>query len=132
MKWLPTGKIRALNNVPPDKKPEAQKDVAICRAVYLYFKSISNQTRFLILRKQWQEQPQLLNQMSDIVREEIKLARQFYKIARSDSRVGYEPAMQYFHLPLDIREKIVSCRYILRKQIPDAANKAGIKLQSPK
>ncbi|MHC4676427.1 MAG: hypothetical protein ACYTBZ_28395, partial [Planctomycetota bacterium] len=96
---------RALNNVPPDKKPEAQKDVAICRAVYLYFKSISNQTRFLILRKQWQEQPQLLNQMSDIVREEIKLARQFYKIARSDSRVGYEPAMQYFHLPLDIREK---------------------------
>ena len=55
-----------------------------------------------------------------LVSEEIALATRLYAIAQSDSRVGYEPAMQYFYLPQDIRERIVGCRYMLATQIPEA------------
>jgi len=116
----------ALNDVPADKKKEAAKDVVISRAVYLYFKSLSNQTRFLIYRGQYKKKPQLLNKMGELVAEEIELAEQFHKIACSDSRVGYEPAMQYFYRPQDIRERIAACRYMLDVQIPEAMKKAGL------
>ena len=64
--------------------------------------------------------------MRDLVNKEMHLSIQLRTIARADSRVGYEPAMQYLYLPLDIRERIVSCRYMLEKQIPAAAKKAGL------
>ncbi|MHC4674417.1 MAG: hypothetical protein ACYTBZ_18180, partial [Planctomycetota bacterium] len=116
----------ALTDVPKNKKRQAARDAAICRAVYIYFQSISNQARFLMWRDQYQQQPELLMKMRDLVNKEIYLSIQLRDITRADSRVGYEPAMQYLYLPLDIRERIVSCRYMLEKQIPEVAKKAGL------
>jgi hypothetical protein len=48
-----------------------------------------------------------------LLRKEIRLATEFLDITRADARFGYEPSIQYFFLPLDIREKIAACRYYL-------------------
>jgi hypothetical protein len=46
---------------------------------------------------------------------EITLARQLFSIAREDSSIGFEPATQYFYLPLDLVEKVINCRWLLAR-----------------
>jgi hypothetical protein len=113
----------ALTEVPPAKRVEAERNFRISKAVFLYFKSISNQVRFYQLRARRREEPALLKQMRDIVQEEILLTEEFLEICQADSRVGFEASLQYFYLPLDIREKIAACRFLLEHQIPDATAK---------
>lgn len=114
----------ALRAAPAEKQSGAARDFRISEAVLLYFKSISNQIRFYELRARWKAEPRLLTNMSDLVREEISLAERLLEICNSDSRVGFEASLQYFYLPLDIREKIVGCRYILEKEIPQAMERS--------
>ena len=45
---------------------------------------------------------------------EIALARQLFTLTREDSRIGFEPSCQYFYLPLDLVEKVINCRWLLR------------------
>ena len=35
------------------------------------------------------------------------------RLACADSRFGYESSNQYFYIPQDIREKILTCRQVL-------------------
>jgi len=89
-----------------DRRQDAARDLNIARAAMLYFRSVSNYLRFHLRRGE-------PTQVRAILRDEIPLAEQFLDICRSDSRVGFEASLQYFYLPLDIREKIVSCRYMM-------------------
>lgn len=120
LSWL--GK--ALREAPAEKQFEAERDFRISQAAFLYFKSISNQIRFYQLRALLKEKPGLLKPIRNIVQEEISLAERLLEIGRSDARVGFEASLQYFYLPLDIREKIAACRYMLTEQIPEAARNA--------
>jgi hypothetical protein len=79
------------------------QDLGIARAVSLYFRSISNFTRFHRQRND-----------AAVLHSELALAREFLALCRADSRIGFEASLQYLFLPLDIREKIAACRYILR------------------
>jgi len=51
--------------------------------------------------------------MTNIVKEELGLARRLYEIARQDSRVGYEATNHYWYVPLDVAEKVINCRYVM-------------------
>jgi hypothetical protein len=48
--------------------------------------------------------------MTAIADRECERAKEELKLARADSRVGYESSNHYFFIPQDIREKILSCR----------------------
>ena len=43
----------------------------------------------------------------------VELTKELYGLVKEDSRIGFEPSCQYFHLPLDLVEKVVNCRWIL-------------------
>lgn len=45
---------------------------------------------------------------------EIVLARELFALVQEDSRIGFEPSCHYFYLPLDLVEKVVNCRWLLR------------------
>ncbi len=87
----------------------ATADLRVSRAVGLYFASIANFIRFHKMRKTGGEP------VRELLQKEIRLATEFLDIVRADARFGYEPSIQYFYLPLDIREKIAACRYYLGK-----------------
>jgi hypothetical protein len=95
---------RALEGLPRAVAP----DLRISRAVSLCFESISNFIRFHSRRDQ-----AAAADLRRLLESEIRLATEFLDICRADSRVGFEASLQYFYLPLDIREKIVACRWML-------------------
>ncbi|TAM82049.1 MAG: hypothetical protein EPN47_10245 [Acidobacteria bacterium] len=110
----------AMKEVPTAKRGEAAKDLGVCRAIGLYFRSIAKQVRFHASRQSWKSSTAGLDIMKKIVVDEIGIARQFLEICVRDSRIGFEASLGYLYLPLDIREKLVACQYMMEQQIPAA------------
>ena len=88
----------------------------------MHFKSVANQTCFALLRDTLaddantlspSERKKHLDEICRVLEEEIAVAREMFTLARANSCVGYESASQYFYLPLDLVEKVVSCRRLL-------------------
>jgi hypothetical protein len=84
---------------------------------------VANQTRFILARDALaqpantlppEERERLRVEIKRLLESEIVLARQLFTIAREDSRIGFEPTCQYFYLPMDLVEKVVNCRWLLR------------------
>ncbi|MCE5309869.1 MAG: hypothetical protein LLG20_19720 [Acidobacteriales bacterium] len=94
---------------PAAARADVASDLRVSRAVGLYFESIANFVRFHSTRERGG------GSVKELLRKEIRLATGFLDIVRADARFGYEPSIQYFYLPLDIREKIAACRYYLGK-----------------
>jgi len=102
----------------------AQADVRVAEACLLHFKSVANQTRFMMLRKKALAKPppddakKMRAALGKIIEDEIGLARRMFAVARADSRIGYEASNHYFYLPRDLLEKVVNCRYLLDTWLP--------------
>jgi len=109
----------AMNDVPAAHRRQAAKDLGVCRAIGLYFRSIANQVRFHASRQRWKMSVDGMETMNSVVKDEMSIARKFLEICSQDSRLGFEASLDYLYLPLDIREKIVACEYMVEKQIPE-------------
>ncbi len=121
----------ALKLVPPDKLAEAKRDLGVTRALGLYFGSIAGQIRFVLCRRELGEAKTpsethvVLQKLKTIVTEEMRRAREMYQIVQADSRIGYDPHLQYFYRPHDLLEKVVCCQDILDHQIPAVERRTG-------
>jgi hypothetical protein len=111
----------AVDKTPVERRPAAEAELVFARAAQLYFKSVANQTRFILARDALEdaanplspaERRKRLDEIRRILDDEIALAREMFTLARGNSCVGFEAASQYFYLPLDLVEKVVNCRGI--------------------
>ncbi len=102
----------------------AQSELRIARAAHLHFASVANQARFTTLRNRIldtkkppapEERAGMVAEAMRIVADESRLAVELLALARTDSRIGFEAANQYFYLPIDLMEKAVSCDFILSR-----------------
>lgn len=98
----------------PEKRRIAEEDLGIARAAHTYWASVANQVRFLLARRERAqgETPAERARLAGILDDEIPLARRLFDLARQDSRIGFEAANQYFYVPLDLVEKVISCEYL--------------------
>jgi hypothetical protein len=110
-----------VENAPPDRREEVRADLRYAQAAAIHFQSVANQANFIIARDALAdpdsklsqvERQSLRNQIRNILKSEIDLARQLYALTKEDSKIGFEPATQYFYLPLDMVEKVVNCRWL--------------------
>ncbi len=46
---------------------------------------------------------------------DIDLARRQFRIARSHSEIGFEASNHYYYTPLDLVEKTLNCRELIRE-----------------
>jgi hypothetical protein len=115
----------ALQQVDGIRLAPATKDLGVARAILLHFKSVSNQIRFLLHREKLGQEidpgskRRELQQMLAIATRELDLAAQLYRIVKTDSRIGFEAFFQYIYRPHDILEKVVSCRHIIDRLVPE-------------
>jgi hypothetical protein len=49
------------------------------------------------------------------LRDELAIAVQMYRTAKSDSRIGYESSNHYWYIPIDIAEAIISIKHFLKQ-----------------
>jgi hypothetical protein len=104
--------------------PELAKEMGVAEVCAINFQSVSNQTRFVILRNQLAntsdhaEAKALLDSIETLLRAEIDLARRLHAIQGGDSRIGFEAACQYFYVSVDLAEKVLNCDDLLARWIP--------------
>ncbi|MEI7938175.1 MAG: hypothetical protein WCK27_15915 [Verrucomicrobiota bacterium] len=109
---------QALPLVPKEKTLLARKDLGIAETCWLHYRSVANQIHFYSLRAQLgtasPAPASQINEMKQIARSEMELARRLYSIARQDSTIGYEASNHYYYRPLDLAEKVLNCEYFIR------------------
>jgi hypothetical protein len=112
----------AVQKAPPNRRQEVQADLRFAKAAGIIFESVANQAHFIMARDALaqpsnrlsrEESERLRIEMKRLLESEIVLARELFKIAQEDSRIGFEPTCQYFYLPQDLVEKVVNCRWLL-------------------
>jgi len=111
----------AVDRAPPDRRKEIEADLRFARAAGINFQSVANQARFVVARDALaktsntpEESRRLRTEIKRLLESEIGLARQLFTLVREDSRIGFEPSCHYFYLPLDLVEKVVNCRWLLK------------------
>jgi hypothetical protein len=53
--------------------------------------------------------------MRAITEREIELAQREFRLARDHSVIGYEASNHYYYTPLDLVEKTLNCRHVMRE-----------------
>ena len=114
---------RAVDLSPKGKRANAETDLRYAKAAANHFQAVANQSRFVAARDALadpaqtlspEERTQLITQIKQSIESEIILAQELYTLVKEDSRIGFEPSCQYFYLPLDLVEKVVNCRWLLK------------------
>ncbi len=113
----------AVEKTPPNRRKEAQADLQYAEAAAIHFQAVANQSRFVIARDALAKDPKTLSpeqrhhfqaEIKRCLESEIALTRQLWTLVREDSRIGFEPSCHYFYLPLDLVEKVVNCRWLMK------------------
>ncbi|HOJ31951.1 MAG TPA: hypothetical protein PKY35_04580 [Candidatus Hydrogenedentes bacterium] len=101
-----------------------ESECRIAEAAALHFRSAANQARFVAARRALDQAqtPEvaapLLTELERILRDEIDVAKRLYAIQICDSRIGFEATNHYFYVPIDLVEKVVNCRDLLDRWLP--------------
>ena len=83
----------------------------VAEAAYCHLRSTYLQIRFVRARNHGYDRAV----MTDCIREEILLAQKLHAIVRRDSRIGFEASNHYFYSLNNLREKVISCAFLLEK-----------------
>ena len=100
----------ALPAMTREGRREAEREYGLFRAAALHFDSSADQARFYCARDIGD-----MRTMEDVARRELARAKEELSLVRADSRIGFESSCQYYFVPQDVREKILSCRDALER-----------------
>lgn len=85
-----------------------KRELDMFRAEQMHFASCRDQAKFVIARDAGD-----VKEMRRIAKVELDRAKEYWRIVRADSRIGYESSNHYFFVPRDVLEKVLSCRAII-------------------
>lgn len=98
---------QALGKCGPAARRTLETDISLAEAAGIHFASCANQARFIIARDS-----NKTTSMTQSLARECELAKRLYRLAKADSRIGFEASNHYYYMPLDLVEKVISCRWI--------------------
>jgi len=108
------------------------EETGIVEACAIHLRSVYNQVRFVMARRQLDdgstpdEARALIATLDEVLHSEIALATRLHALQSRDSRIGFEAACQYFYIAVDLAEKIVNCRDLLARWMPQQRAKHGV------
>jgi hypothetical protein len=143
---------KAARRAPAALRREARRDLGICEAIGLHFRSGLHLVRFLRLRDRlpglggakalppgaqdpWpvevERDPRRIRaaiaEMERIARAERELVAAGLPLVEADSRIGYHSEGGYRYRPRDLRAKLKQLDRLLTRDIPDYAARAGVR-----
>jgi hypothetical protein len=98
---------------------------SVAEAAAIHFRSVANQSRFILARNalaQAATSDAARNHLAaaeNALRAELSLAKQLYVIQSRDARIGFEASNQYYYVPMDLAEKVLNCRDLLDRWLPE-------------
>lgn len=134
-----------MRRVPPAMRDGARKDMGVCEAAGIHVRSGLQFVRFIRMRDRLpgraadfsqpklqrvretlqlplaqsvEEINELLDAMSQIVKDEKRLVQHYIPLVEADSRLGYHSEGDYRFRPADLRRKVRQLDGVLHSQIP--------------
>lgn len=101
----------AADQVREDEKAEFEELYTVAMAAYCHLRSSYLQISFIMARDHGMDKAV----MRACLEEEMELTKALYDIVRRDSRIGFEASNHYYYTLNDLREKVISCEWILKK-----------------
>jgi hypothetical protein len=114
--------------VQPEQRNALMSEADVMAAAGIHWKSVANQARFVVARDALAKAADaaaaepLLFELERILLAEIDLARQLHALQSRDSRIGFEASNHYFYVPVDLAEKVLNCRDLLNRWLPQMRN----------
>jgi hypothetical protein len=110
-----------------------RREAALAEVAMLHFWSVSEQARFVRLRDELRSaEPDpgrvaaICDDLAHGLTVEITLAKRLLELQRQYSWIGYEASNHYHYVPLDLVEKLLNCRDLLDRLLPELrAGRAG-------
>lgn len=103
-----------------------QREAALAEVAMLHFWSVSEQARFVRLRDELlsaeveaKRAAAICDDLAHGLSVEITLAKRLLELQRQYSWIGYEASNQYYYVPLDLVEKVINCRELLDRWLPE-------------
>jgi hypothetical protein len=103
---------QALGRAESSHRQKAERDLGVAETVWICMRSLVNHIRFCALREKALRSRTAREQLRRLIAEETSLAARYYARLRGDSRLAFEPSMQYFVLPNDVKEKVLNLQQI--------------------
>jgi hypothetical protein len=114
-----------------EQRAAALKELNVGEAAAIHFRSVANQARFILARRQLEaakspdDTQSACAELEPLLRAEMDLARRLHAIQSGDSRIGFEATNQYYYVPVDLAEKVINCHDLLTRWLP-AARQAAV------
>ena len=111
------------------EKETLASELRVADAAAIHFRTVANQTRFVLGRnglagaKDAEVARAQIEKLETLLQNEMSLARRLYELQRKDSRIGFEASNQYYYVPLDLAEKVLNCRDLLDRWLPEQRRK---------
>jgi hypothetical protein len=93
------------------RREMAERDFGVAWMVGYHWRAFANDLEFYKARD-----AKDVAGMKRIAAEELKATEQAFRLARGDSRFGWELELQYFYRPLDVLERLLSLDAVLEPQ----------------
>jgi hypothetical protein len=117
-------KIKDLT-LPENENIALKRECNIAETVAIHCRSAAYQANFISLRDRLSSEKEdstkrlIINELDAILRNEIVLAKRMYILQSCDSRLGFEASNHYFYTPGDLIEKVLNCRDLLARWLPE-------------
>ncbi len=114
----------AAHGVSANQRKEFEAECRVAEAAGIHFRSTANQARFVMARraavaaKTAAEAALPLVELERVLNDEVVQARRLHALQSADSRFGFEASNQYFYVPVDLIEKVINCRDLLNRWLP--------------
>ena len=125
MEKVASGFAEALRRWPKRSYPaEVRRELNVIEAAAVHFQSTANQARFVQSRdklnnaKHAGDAAAEISRLTNVIRDEIALARRLHEVQSRDARIGFEASNQYYYVPGDLMEKVLNCRDLLDRWLP--------------
>ena len=97
-----------------------KRELDMFRAEQMHFASCRDQALFVLARDAGDAEG-----MRRYAKAELERAKAYWPIVRADSRIGFESSNQYYFVPRDVLEKVLSCRLVLDVSAQEGIDYAG-------
>jgi hypothetical protein len=113
----------AIEKIPERKKENANRILALC----LFYRNTLrtaigvkefHKRKYILLEKHGEERNRIVNEMIELCRSEIENARDTIPLVEFDSRLGYEPSMEYMTDRAHIEWKLALLNELIEKELP--------------
>jgi len=116
----------------PKQRKALDEEIDVADTCAIHWRTVANQARFVSKRRALAAETDaekaraLIQDIEQILKDEIRLAQRLFAIQSRDSRIGFEASNQYYYVPMDLVEKVLNCRDLLDRWLPEQRARLGL------